>query len=307
MTDFHKDNILDTIELDFETDPCLDINEGEARSASEDVATRAAFTGLLGSAPGCSTFIVDGLSQQLIHQMNLIVPDALVSFDDLKVNLGDAAYPFVQPPAKEGLHKAIQERGISMTVNSAYRTIAQQLLLFRWGRGCGYSIVAAPGRSNHQSGLAIDIQDHNGWKPFLERQGWRWLGPSDPPHFDYVGAGKKDLRSTAMSAIQKLWNKNHPTSKIDEDGDYGPDTESALTKSPVMGFAIAPWDEQPRLLRLSRPMMRGSDVVKLQQKLNVGADGVFGPNTAKAVREFQQAQGLSADGMVGPNTWGKLA
>lgn len=31
-------------------------------------------------------------------------------------------------------------------------------------------------------------------------------------------------------------------------------------------------------------------------------DGIDGPNTKKAVRDFQEAEGIAADGIVGPNT-----
>jgi murein L,D-transpeptidase YcbB/YkuD len=51
--------------------------------------------------------------------MNLILPDALVSFDELEVELEEAAFPFPQPQAKQGLQQAIQERGIKMSINSA--------------------------------------------------------------------------------------------------------------------------------------------------------------------------------------------
>ena len=305
-----SDTVISTSDRtpEYTLERCDDINLGQARSG----VIKASFTGLLQDAPRCSTAIVNGLSQQLIHQMNLIVPDALVSFDNLNVDLGEAAYAYLQPPAQKALQSAIQDRGVQMVVNSAYRTIAQQLLLYNWGSDCGFSAVALPGQSNHQSGLAIDIDDYDGWRPYLEAYGWHWLGGFDPPHFDFEGGGTQDIRDTAMLAIQMLWNQNHPSEKIEEGGGYGPQTESALMSSPAMGFDIAPWDEKPRMLKLSRPMMEGSDVKKLQESLQragmtVSVDWVFGPGTDTAVKEFQQKNGLKADGIVGPKTREKLA
>lgn len=51
---------------------------------------------------------------------------------------------------------------------------------------------------------------------------------------------------------------------------------------------------------------KGSDVKLLQQKLNLLQDGIFGPLTDEAVREFQKANGLTIDGIVGPKTWNAL-
>lgn len=51
---------------------------------------------------------------------------------------------------------------------------------------------------------------------------------------------------------------------------------------------------------------RGNDVITLQKRLGLKADGIFGPNTEKAVKEFQKANGLVADGIVGQKTWDKL-
>ena len=55
-------------------------------------------------------------------------------------------------------------------------------------------------------------------------------------------------------------------------------------------------------------LMRGEDVVVLQEKLNTlgfsagRVDGRFGPDTEAAVRGFQRAYGLPGDGSVGPET-----
>jgi peptidoglycan hydrolase-like protein with peptidoglycan-binding domain len=53
---------------------------------------------------------------------------------------------------------------------------------------------------------------------------------------------------------------------------------------------------------------RGEAVRELQQTLTSlgydtkGADGIFGANTKKAVRQFQKSHGLKVDGIVGPAT-----
>ena len=58
----------------------------------------------------------------------------------------------------------------------------------------------------------------------------------------------------------------------------------------------------------------GSEVEKLQKALidagydvgSTGADGVFGNNTAAAVKQYQQDNGLTVDGIAGKNTLGAL-
>lgn len=51
---------------------------------------------------------------------------------------------------------------------------------------------------------------------------------------------------------------------------------------------------------------RGDAVKTLQRALNLLDDGIFGPLTDEAVREFQMANGLVVDGIVGAKTWAKL-
>lgn len=273
-------------------------------------ATRASFNGLIQDAPSAiSTAIVNALSQQLIYQMQLLEPDRFVSFEDLNVDLDNAAFPYVQAPAKDALARAIAARGEKMQINSSYRTVAQQMLLYN-ERFNNSNPVAAPGASNHQTGLAIDIEDPRGWDPYLIEQGWEPLA-GDPPHFNYTGGDVADLRPTAILAFQKLWNMNHPDAPITEDGSFGPGTEAALLKSPANGFAKAPWDGNPRPLRLSMPRMEGADVFTLQEHLKaagfaIAPDGELGSKTAEAIHQFQQQKSLAATGIVTAELWSQF-
>ena len=47
---------------------------------------------------------------------------------------------------------------------------------------------------------------------------------------------------------------------------------------------------------------RGASVAALQRALGVAADGVFGPQTRRAVRRFQRRKGLAVDGIAGLQT-----
>lgn len=51
---------------------------------------------------------------------------------------------------------------------------------------------------------------------------------------------------------------------------------------------------------------RGDGVKIMQEALGIGADGVFGPGTERALKEWQAANGLVADGIAGPATFAKL-
>jgi len=51
---------------------------------------------------------------------------------------------------------------------------------------------------------------------------------------------------------------------------------------------------------------RGEGVKMMQEALGVGADGVFGPGTERALKEWQASKGLTVDGIAGPATLGEL-
>lgn len=64
-----------------------------------------------------------------------------------------------------------------------------------------------------------------------------------------------------------------------------------------------------KVLMFTTPRMRGNPIKKVQRLLGFSGDdldGIFGPATDLAVRNFQNAQGLVVDGKVGPATWAVL-
>ena len=84
------------------------------------------------------------------------------------------------------------------------------------------------------------------------------------------------------------------------DGLCGRQTWSSLVEA---GYRLG-----DRLLYHRTPMLRGDDVLELQQKLNAlgfdagRGDGIFGSRTADALREFQRNVAAVIDGICGPES-----
>lgn len=84
---------------------------------------------------------------------------------------------------------------------------------------------------------------------------------------------------------------------------------SGLIDSPTeKALEEARWKLGDRSLRIQQPNMRGDDVANLQSRLvemgfNPGrVDGIYGPVTESAVKEFQKSVGTKIDGVCGPGT-----
>lgn len=191
----------------------------------------------MSSAGGCSTGIAAALSDQLIEELNCVTPNLMVNFSGPHVTLYSSVIPWLEANAARDLKDATVARNDTMTISSAYRTLSQQYLLYKWWKAgqCGIQLAAVPGTSNHQSGRAIDTPYYSTWRSALSAQGWAWLGSSDVVHFDHLSS--PNVSSKSVLAFQRLWNKNHTTGRLVEDGDWGPATEAAMAQSPTTGFA----------------------------------------------------------------------
>jgi peptidoglycan hydrolase-like protein with peptidoglycan-binding domain len=74
----------------------------------------------------------------------------------------------------------------------------------------------------------------------------------------------------------------------------------------LAGGATAASTAQKAPVKRAKSVAPGVDVAAVQEALGITADGVFGPQTRRAVKRFQRANGLTVDGIVGPQTLAAL-
>jgi len=208
----------------------------DSEPATSQIASNSTVADYVSS--GCSTSVVIGLSRQISDEIACEHPGGLTSFapgGNLTIT-NNSVLPYLAAGAKTDLISEAASH--SVQVNSAFRTIAQQYLLYRWyanGR-CGITAAATVGNSNHESGRAVDLANWSSVVTSMSAHGWKHDVPGDSVHFDHTSS--PDIRGEDTLAFQKLWNRNHPGDRISEDGDYGPQTEARLKQAPATGFAI---------------------------------------------------------------------
>jgi len=145
--------------------------------------------------------------------------------------------------------------------------------------------------------------------------------PINPPQGKHLIVKYGNTGEEVKKLQQILSNLGYSPGPID--GVFGPQTDKAVrayqsaNKLVVDGIvgnntwtALDAGQTAPQVKHsILRYGNTGEEVRKLQQTLsNLGyspgpIDGIFGPQTDKAVRSFQSANGLLVDGIVGKNTW----
>lgn len=125
---------------------------------------------------------------------------------------------------------------------------------------------------------------------------------------------------------RRLTGAGHPV-PASEAGQYGPSTEAAvrafqaargLHETGVCDAATwaalveAGYRLGDRLLYFRSPMLRGDDVAELQRRLGAlgfdagRVDGIFGPLTEAALKDFERNVGLTTDGVCGRDVISEL-
>jgi hypothetical protein len=113
----------------------------------------------------------------------------------------------------------------------------------------------------------------------------------------WLGLSVDRVYGPATKRAVKRFQRRHG---LNADGIVGPVTWSALKSAHARAARTHGTRGGPRVAT------RGQYVRILQSALGISVDGVFGPNTQRAVKRYQRGHGLTADGIVGPATWSSL-
>ena len=167
-----------------------------------------------------------------------------------------------------------------------------------WYLKKGMAMLATPGKSQHNLGLAVDVHSASEPKRLnwlvanVKEFGFSWeVVPSEPWHLRYVSGDN-------APASVKAW--------MDANGVTAP-AAGAPAAAPAAKPAASAAGKAPAYP--GAPLTAGAtgDAVKaLQEKLGVTVTGTFDAATGKAVKAFKNSNGLGNDEIAGPKVWQKI-
>jgi hypothetical protein len=158
--------------------------------------------------------------------------------------------------------------------------------------------MPGPARINH-IGMVVEVVKGKGIKTVEGN-----TGGTDPRNGGMVGL---QLRSTStLKAYCKgfVALPYSPEPKVQKPAKVtiSKPKEPANSEKPAKTTTTKKASTVYTLVKTLKKGIKGSAVKKLQKKLGVKADGVFGLKTEATVKKYQKAKKLKADGVVGKNT-----
>lgn len=191
---------------------------------------------ILGTQTTCDTRVAAGVTNQIVSVLESM-GYSFKTLDSKWIHCSGGCTNRLQSAAADSLAAAAASKNDYITLNSAFRSSAEQYMLYNMylQKRCQISLAAQPGASNHEGGRAVDTSSYNYWLSTLNNHGWSHTYPSnDPVHFDY--GGSPNIAKQNLMAFQKLWNQHNPSSQLTVDGVYGPATANALYHTPCNGW-----------------------------------------------------------------------
>lgn len=128
---------------------------------------------------------------------------------------------------------------------------------------------------------------------------WDWNKNGSPNHIEAVLTANTDAHGNVVSVTTI-------------GGNTGPNSNGVYVQVRSLYYFLSAGKPQFSNVSTAWPgkmLVYGSDndaVKRMQRKLSISDDGVFGKDTLKHVKDFQHAHKLSVDGEVGSKTWGVL-
>lgn len=179
----------------------------------------------------------------------------------------------------------------------------------------GMAPLAAPGTSQHNSGLAVDVHTASGerlkWMiANCAEYGWSWeVVPQEPWHIRYVEG------DNVPDAV-KAWASANPTEVCAPGAPAVPAPAVPAAQAPATPAVVQNETvKRGKANASSNPILqvgsKGGAVRTLQQLLNkagvkCATDGDFGSKTEAAVKEFQKKVALPETGVVNHKTWARI-
>ena len=175
-----------------------------------------------------------------------------------------------------------------------------------WYLKKGMAMLATPGKSQHNLGLAVDIANASDKKRInwlianVEKFGWSWeVVPSEPWHIRYV------CGDAVPQAVKDYVARNpKPGGPFGSVADQKAAAE-AKTAIPTPNKVAAA--SKPNIVKDNKgTAVKQAQTLLAKHGFACKPDGDFGPKTQDLVKQFQKSRGLPVTGDVDQDTWAAL-
>ncbi len=175
-----------------------------------------------------------------------------------------------------------------------------------WYLKKGMAMLATPGKSQHNLGLAVDIANASEKKRInwlianVEKFGWSWeVVPSEPWHIRYVCGDA--VPQAVKDYVARNPKAGSPFGSVEEQ-------KAAIVAKTAAPAANVEAAAKKRVVKQGSagPVVKEVQTLLVKHGVVCKIDGDFGPKTAQLVKNFQTKNKIPATGEVDQATWSIL-